>query len=117
MDVRSFLEADLAYGPSHGGEGGVRSVRLYSQKDYESPLRFLYYIEIPPGASIGYHKHKDDEEMYILLAGRGLMTVDGETKEVKAGDTILNKPFGSHGLQNHTNQDIKLLVYESALCK
>lgn len=116
MIIRNFLEAPLQIGPSHHGEGEVRSIRLFSKEDYETPLRFFYYMEIPPGTSIGYHQHKDDEEMYVVLEGRGLMTVDGETREVKAGDTILNKPFGSHGLQNHTDKDLKLLVYEAAKC-
>lgn len=115
MDIRNFLEVALESGPSHRGEGEVRSVRLYTNEDFASPLRFLYYVEIPPGASIGYHQHKADEEMYIVLSGCGLMMVDGETREVKAGDTIKNKPFGSHGLQNHTDQDLKLLIYEAAI--
>lgn len=116
MDVRNFLEAALISGPSHRGEGEVRSIRLYSQEDFESPVRFLYYVEIPHGASIGCHSHKEDEEMYIVLSGFGRMTVDGEVRVVKAGDTIKNKPFGSHGLHNHSDEDLKLLIFESALC-
>ncbi|NEW05774.1 cupin domain-containing protein [Paenibacillus sp. SYP-B3998] len=116
MDVRNFLEAALESGTSHRGEGEVSSVELYSQADHESPLRFLYYVEIPPGASIGQHRHKADEEMYVILEGCGLMTVEEETKEVKAGDTILNKPYGSHGLKNNTDDILKLLIYEAALC-
>jgi quercetin dioxygenase-like cupin family protein len=114
MLVRNFYEAALTTGPSHKGEGEVRSVRLYDQADFDTPLRFLYYTEIPPGASIGYHKHRDDEEMYIVLEGSGLMTVDEETRQVKAGDAILNKPFGSHSLKNDTSRDLKLLVFEVA---
>jgi quercetin dioxygenase-like cupin family protein len=117
MQVRNFLEAQLTTGHSHKGEGEVRSVRLYSQDDFNTPLQFFYYTEIPPGASIGYHKHRDDEEMYVILEGSGLMTVDGETREVKAGDAILNKPFGSHSLKNHTSRDLKLLVFEAAMSR
>ncbi|WJH32392.1 cupin domain-containing protein [Paenibacillus sp. CC-CFT747] len=116
MEVRNFLEAELTPGVSHHGEGEVRSVRLYGGTDFATPLRFLYYTVIPPGTSIGYHRHKNDEEMYIILEGRGLMTMDGETREVKAGDAVLNRPFGSHGLKNHTEEDLRLLVFEVTQC-
>ncbi|MEI7025345.1 cupin domain-containing protein [Paenibacillus sp. y28] len=114
MEVRSFLKAEMRHAPSHKGIGEVRSVKLYSQEDFETPLRFLYDMELPPGTSIGYHPHQDDEEMYIILEGSGMMTVNGEAREVRAGDTILNKPYGSHGLYNHSQRDLKLLVYEAA---
>jgi quercetin dioxygenase-like cupin family protein len=116
VDVRNFLNAEMKIAPSHKGEGEVRSVKLYSDDDFTTSLRFLYYMELPPGTSIGYHQHQNNEEMYIILEGRGLMTVEGETREVSAGDTIMNKAFGSHGLQNHSDQDLKLLVYEADSC-
>lgn len=117
MDVRNFLQAGLTSGPSHRGIGEVRSIMLYNQEDFQSPLRFLYFVEIPPGASIGYHGHKDDEEIYIILSGSGEMTVDGETEIVHAGDTVMNKPYGSHGLFNHTDRELTLLVYEAAVIR
>lgn len=67
---------------------------------------------MPAGTSIGDHKHGDDEELYIVLEGSGVMLVDGEIKEVHAGDIIVNKPFGSHALNNNSNADLKILVME-----
>jgi quercetin dioxygenase-like cupin family protein len=40
------------------------------------------------------------------------MTVNEETREVIAGDVILNKPGWSHGLANHSDQVLKMLVFE-----
>ena len=38
------------------------------------------------------------------------MTVDDETEEVYAGDSIPNKLGGAHGLYNHTQQDLEVFV-------
>ncbi len=114
MIVRNYLDAPLKTASSHKGQGEVRSVKLFSEEDYNSKLRFFYYMELPPGTSIGYHTHKDtNEEVYVIVEGQGLMTVNGEEREVKPGDVILNKPGWSHGLENRSGAVVKLLVYEA----
>ena len=44
----------------------------------------------PPGAT-QRHYHKQSEEFYFILEGRGLMEIDGETRE-SPGDAILIPP-------------------------
>lgn len=44
---------------------------------------------LPAGAATDRHYHKLSEEFYYLLAGRGLMEIDGEEREVGPGDTVL----------------------------
>jgi mannose-6-phosphate isomerase-like protein (cupin superfamily) len=44
---------------------------------------------IPAGGETERHYHKLSEEFYYLLAGRGLMEIDGDEQEVGPGDTIL----------------------------
>jgi len=111
--VRNFLHADSRVEQSHRGKGRVKNVKLFSKEDFETPLKFLYYTEIEPGCSIGVHKHGEDEEIYVILEGGGLMTVNGETRAVQAGDVILNKPHWSHGLENNSDVVLKILVFEA----
>ena len=40
------------------------------------------YVVIPPGAGVPEHSHPQ-EEVYLILAGAGEMTVDGETRQVE----------------------------------
>ncbi|MEO5912889.1 MAG: cupin domain-containing protein [Luteolibacter sp.] len=44
---------------------------------------------IPAGDETERHYHKFSEEFYYLLAGRGLMEIDGVDREVATGDAIL----------------------------
>ena len=110
--IRNFQSAPSAWGAAHEGKGRVKNALLYGDADFSTNLRFVIYTELPPGTSIGYHTHGNDEEVYVILEGRGTMTIDGKAHEVCAGDVILNKPYGSHGLENTSDDILKILVFE-----
>ncbi len=95
----------------HDGIGLCDNRELYSSADFETRLLFLSHTVIPPGATIGYHTHGEDEEMYIILAGRAVMTVNGEKREVRAGDAILNRRGWSHGLENTSEEPVTIMVF------
>ncbi|MET7286401.1 cupin domain-containing protein [Streptomyces sp. NPDC005573] len=96
----------------HGGEGTIRAHRAYRRQDAPAPIAFVDLVELPPGTSIGRHRHADDRETYVILAGRGRMTLDGEEFEVGEGDVIPNRPYGEHGLANDSDGPLRLLVFE-----
>ncbi len=48
---------------------------------------------LPAGAGVPFvHSHKQNEEIYVVLAGRGKAIIDGETIELLAGDWIRISP-------------------------
>ena len=64
---------------------------------------------LKPGSGIGYHLQKEDE-IYYVLSGRGEMTMDGKTFEVKPGDAILTRPGASHGLKQIGKEDLVIMI-------
>jgi len=60
----------------------------------------LRRIELPAGGwSTPVHEHCAAEEIFYVLAGRGLAWEDGRTTEVAAGDCIVHRPrSGAHTL-------------------
>jgi phosphinothricin acetyltransferase len=58
------------------------------------------------------HSHKP-EQCYYIIEGKGLMTVDDETKEVVAGDAIYLPSNSRHGIKNITNGPLKYLTANS----
>ena len=65
-----------------------------------------------PGSAIGYHLQKE-QEIYYILAGNGILTMNGKDIAVSTGDGILTKPGSSHGLKPAGNNDLTvLIVYE-----
>jgi mannose-6-phosphate isomerase-like protein (cupin superfamily) len=51
------------------------------------------------GAATQRHCHRDAEEIYYVIDGRGDMEIDGETATVEAGDAILIPPGAWHQIR------------------
>lgn len=50
---------------------------------------------MPAGASVPFvHSHKQNEEIYVVLAGKGKVVVDGEETALTAGDWVRVAPAG-----------------------
>ena len=95
----------------HNGTGIAKVANILT--GINTPLEFLHYTTLAPGASIGNHTHGNDNEFYIVLKGVGEMTLDGVPSQVKPGDVIVNQPHGTHGLKNlSTTEEMALLVFE-----
>ena len=110
LPVGRLDRSALKYGRSHGGKGEVGARFIWGPEDFRSNFHFLGHCLMPPQTSIGYHRHEGVEEVYIIIDGRGRMTVDGETREVAQWDAIPSRLGGSHGLYNHTGESLELLV-------
>ena len=106
-----FKESSQLEHGCHGGKGAVLFRRIL-ESEFQSKVSFLDYTVLPPGASIGYHLHRDTEEVYIILGGTGTMSVDQEAARVVRGDVILNPKGGSHGLVNDGPENLEILVFE-----
>ncbi|MBU3840918.1 MAG: cupin domain-containing protein [Candidatus Ruminococcus intestinipullorum] len=48
---------------------------------------------LPAGASVPFvHSHKNNEEIYVVLSGKGKAVIDEETVELVAGDWVRISP-------------------------
>ncbi len=54
---------------------------------------------LPAGGETERHYHKISEELYYLLAGSGVMEIDGITREVGPGDAVLIPPGAWHQIR------------------
>jgi mannose-6-phosphate isomerase-like protein (cupin superfamily) len=98
---------------THNGGGQTIGYSFFSK----TPKMGLVFRKraFKPGSAIGYHLQKEDE-IYYVLSGRGMMTVDGKSFEVAAGDAVLTRPGSSHGLKQVGNEDLVILInYEQAV--
>lgn len=64
---------------------------------------------LKPGAGIGYHEQNEDE-VYYVLSGRGVMTLDGRPTDVGPGAAILTRTGSSHGLKQVGTDDLVLMI-------
>lgn len=98
---------------AHGGDGEIQFARIGDAAAFAGNCNFVDYAILPPGSSIGRHRHAtDEEELYLVLAGSGVLWRDGEQLAVRAGDLVRNRPGGEHGLRNDGPEVLKLFVIE-----
>ncbi len=98
---------------THNGGGQTIGYSFFSK----TPKLGLVFRKraFKPGSAIGYHLQHEDE-IYYVLSGRGLMTVDGKEFPVGPGDAVLTRPGSSHGLKQVGNDDLVILInYEQAI--
>jgi uncharacterized cupin superfamily protein len=94
----------------HGGAGALDFTAMLEGGELRGRhLRFLHDDTLAPGVSIGVHDHAH-EEYYVILSGEGHMTLDGTRFPVRAGDVTAVYPGGSHGLENTSDDDLRILV-------
>lgn len=82
--------------------------------DQDGAFTMVTRLELEPGASIGYHKHAANEEVYVVISGSGVYCEENIEEPAKAGDVFLCRMGNSHGLRN-TGTD--KLVIAAAIAK
>ncbi|MBE6368103.1 MAG: cupin domain-containing protein [Lentisphaerae bacterium] len=94
-----------------GGEKSVRITHFFDENnELLSPTRLCAKLELAPGASIGFHQHDNEEEMFVVLSGRGLIDDNGNQQEVTVGDTILTGNGAGHSVKSLGPEDLQLLA-------
>ena len=109
----AFGQGRLCAVVAHGGVGEIRTRRV---EDHRTPggAHFVDLTIVPPGCTIGVHTHGPaDEEVYIVVAGRGRMRLGNESFEVGPGDVVINDRGGTHGLVNDGPEEVRLVVIET----
>lgn len=91
-----------------GGKGAVTIRHYFKKEEIKAKCRLCSRLTLPPGASIGMHKHETEDELFIIERGTGIIA-DGRTQtEVKAGDAILTGNGEEHALINAGNEPLEV---------
>ena len=102
-------EADLAQEqkPPHDGVGLSTAYSFFANAP---GLKFAFRKRVlKPGSAIGYHLQNEDE-VYYIVSGTGVMKMNGKSFAVKPGDAILTRPGSSHGLQQTGADSLAVII-------
>lgn len=69
----------------------------------------LAEARLPVGTATQEHYHAKTEEIYFITAGEGRMRIEGEERDVKAGDAIAIPPGRKHKLWNTGSTPLTLV--------
>ncbi len=87
-----------------GGGNGILHGRYSFTRDQppkDHAVKEIGWLTLQPGDSIGVHTHVANEDIYIIISGKGTFTdVDGKTHDALPGDITIARKGQSHGLAN-----------------
>ncbi|GAA1938568.1 cupin domain-containing protein [Kitasatospora viridis] len=109
--VASTRERADVYGV-HGTTGLTHWTCLARRTGLHGGWEAVEWACLPPGGVSGEHLHTRTEEVYVILRGRGVVTLDGRPHDVAAGDAVLTGLGTRHGLRNTGTEPLEWFVIE-----
>jgi mannose-6-phosphate isomerase-like protein (cupin superfamily) len=71
------------------------------------------WVTVPAGAKQTLHSSGEAEQAYVVVRGRGTMSVAGDTQEVAEGDLILVPPATEHSIGNEGSDELACVSIQS----
>ena len=91
--------------------GGQSSFLLLTEGQFGSERLAITWVDCPPGSRQGLHRHDTEEQVYVIVRGRGVMIVGSEEKEVAEGTLVYVPPGSDHAIRNTSDE---MMCYVSA---
>src|SRR5215472_14466192 len=104
MDIKNLAEV-AAFITKDGSE--IRELLAYRNSAIRN--QSLAEARLPVGESTQEHYHQRTEEIYYITHGKGRIRIDGESRDVVAGDAIAIPPGKRHKLWNTGQETLRLL--------
>ena len=67
-------------------------------------------LTLPPGASIGFHNHENEDEIFVIVKGQAEADDNGTLSVLNAGDTLLTGNGAGHSIRNIGEGDLELVA-------
>ena len=94
-----------------GGSGTVRIEHLFEPgTDLKAPTRLCARLLLEPGASIGFHRHENEEELFVIVKGSGEIDDNGTVRTVASGDAVLTGDGAGHAVKNTGKETLEILA-------
>lgn len=78
---------------------------------FDSDRFFCDVYCLEPGQKQKVHAHEGSDKIYYVLEGKGMVTVGGEERELAADEITLAPSGEEHGVVNHTDRRLVMLVF------
>ena len=78
---------------------------------FQTPRFFCDIYGFEPGQAQKGHVHGDQDKVYIVLEGQGTFQVGAEERVLNPGQAVMAPTGMEHGVRNHTQQRLSVLVF------
>ena len=108
MITRKEQQAHSVREYMRGGEKFVQFTDLSSQ--LPERMRVYSILTLIPGASIGYHVHENETELFYFIEGNGRVRDDDQEYDICPGDSMATFSGHGHGVVNTGDTNLVLLA-------
>lgn len=107
--------AELArYGIRHPLVGATLRGKVFLNEVLDLTAMEISFGVLPPHASIPfYHKHKQNEEVYLFLSGIGEYQIDGQILPIREGTAVRVSPDGVRTARNTGDEPMNYIVIQA----
>ena len=102
LDFNAMAEAAISN--LNHGRGTVRAKMFMDQNNK------IMISVLPPGTSIGTHRHETSSEMNYVISGRGRAVCDTAEEDLHPGVCHYCPKGASHGIMNTGEEDLVLFT-------
>lgn len=106
----------MKYRSSHAGDEVVKKDYkkriIFSLDDFDEKGHLLQVVTIPPNTRQRVHSHHKQTEVFYILEGETLITINGVDYPAKPGDAFICSPGDVHNLWNKTDREFRLVVFK-----
>lgn len=94
-----------------GGSGTVKIEHFWEPgSEMLAHNRMAARLTLPPGGSIGFHNHENEDEIFVIVKGQAEADDNGKTTLLSAGDTLLTGNGAGHSIRNVGKEDLELVA-------
>jgi quercetin dioxygenase-like cupin family protein len=87
------------------------SEKMKKNNIFQTPRFFCDVYCFEPGQEQKGHVHNNQDKVYLVLEGNGTFQVGDEKQILGPGDGTIASAGEEHGVRNHTNARLKVLVF------
>ena len=104
----------MRYGVRHPSTRSTIPGKVFLHDPLDLTSMEISFGLIPAQTSIPFfHKHKQNEEVYLFIRGEGQFRVDDQIMEITEGTAIRVAPAGVRSCRNTSSQDMFYIVIQA----
>ena len=88
-----------------------RMEKMKKNNMFQTPRFFCDIYCFEPGQEQKGHIHGEQDKVYLVLEGQGMFQVGSEKQILGPGQGTMAPAGEEHGVKNHTDQRLKVLVF------
>ncbi|MBK9170974.1 MAG: cupin domain-containing protein [Bryobacterales bacterium] len=94
----------------NGGQGTAQYRRTLQPEVFYTNWAYMDHVLLPPGASVGRHRHVGVEELHYVMKGAGQFQLEKDSETIREGDAIPVLFNEVHGFENAGTEPLEIMI-------